>query len=98
MEGTIARPSRPSVRFTALDEPIITSAPSTGRSGPSGISTSLNTGTASPPESAGGIREVIQSAQARPITACTESFIRPDTPRWFRLVTFSQSSAKPSSP
>ena len=47
MVGTMASPSSPSVRFTAFDAPIITSMPNTGKKQPSGISTSLNTGTVS---------------------------------------------------
>ena len=46
--GTMASPSRPSVRLTALEEPIITSAPNSGNAKPRGMIRSLNTGTATP--------------------------------------------------
>ena len=82
MVGTIASPSSPSVRFTAFELPIITSAANTGKNRPSGISTSLNTGMASSLASGSRVSEVIQTPAIRPITACTSSLTRPGTPLW----------------
>ena len=46
MTGTMARPSRPSVRFTALPAPTITKAPKRMKKMPRSITTSLKKGTA----------------------------------------------------
>ena len=66
MVGTIASPSSPSVRFTAFELPIITSAANTGNAWPSGISTSLNTGMASSLASGSRVSVVIQIAGDQP--------------------------------
>jgi hypothetical protein len=79
--GTMASPSSPSVRFTALLEPIITNAPNSGKANPSGISTSLNTGTVSPDPNGSRVSQTIQADTATPSTACTISLPRPDSPR-----------------
>ena len=59
MVGTIASPSNPSVRLTALLLPTITNMPTSGKAKPNGISTSLNTGIVSPVPSGPRVSHVI---------------------------------------
>ena len=98
MVGTIASPSSPSVRFTALEAPIITNIATSGNSRPNEIIRFLNTGTASSVPSGCGISRVIHTAATRPIAACAHNFTRPGTPLVLRLVSLRKSSAKPIAP
>ena len=54
--GTMARPSRPSVRFTALPAPTMMKAPNTMKNQPSGSTSSLKNGNVS--EVANGWRPI----------------------------------------
>ena len=84
--GTIARPSRPSVRLTALEEPIITSAPNSGNASPSGMIRSLNTGTATLVAMGEVPSRISTIAAMMPMPPCPSSFSLPDRPPLERLV------------
>ena len=82
--GTIASPSNPSVRFTAFELPSITSIANTGKNQPSGISTSLNTGTVNPVDNGSRVSRVIHTAAPKPNTTWHTSLPRADTPLGLR--------------
>jgi hypothetical protein len=96
--GTMARPSSPSVRLTALDAPTITSMPNGRKNQPSGISTSLKNGTARPVDSGSSWTQMMIAVATMPITNCASSLKRPGSPLVLRLVSFRKSSPKPIAP
>src|SRR5437899_1560106 len=108
MVGPMASPSRPSVRFTALLVPTMTTK-ANGRyshQGKTGLKVrTLMKGIESRVSSSrrGCEKPLFQSMKKRAITAtkmkvCQKSFLRPARPLELRLLSFSQSSANPISP
>ena len=85
--GTIARPSSPSVRLTALPAPTITSAASGTNSQPSWISTSLRKGSARALDNWGEPISMKSSAAAAAMANSMSSRTRPEKPSDWRRVT-----------
>ena len=63
--GTMARPSRPSVRLTALPAPAMTKMPTSTKNGPSSITTFLKNGTVSTSEISGGPSHITKKVAMR---------------------------------
>ena len=86
--GTMARPSSPSVRLTALPAPAITRTPSSTNTPPSGSTTFLKNGTVSDEEKP-ALPTRITAQAAMPATAISASRRSlPETPPTVLLVTF----------
>ena len=86
--GTMASPSSPSVRFTELEAPTITKIAKGMKSTPSGISSSLRNGTASPVDS-GSFVMVTRIQAAMPEIAISQtSFNLPGRPFGLRFDSF----------
>ncbi len=86
--GTMARPSRPSVKFTALAAPAITTPPTMMKKMPNGMRKDLKNGTASAPLS-GESSSCIKAQVAMKATPnSTTRRMRPLTPPELRFVTF----------
>ena len=96
--GTIANPSSPSVKFTELLAPTITTIPTNGNAKPNGINTSLNTGSVSPVPNGPRIRNEIAIAHANPMINCAIILPRADTPLVFRRDSLRKSSTNPIAP
>ena len=87
--GTMARPSRPSVRLTALPAPTITKMPSRmNRNAPSGRMTFLKNGTVSEEEKPAGAEahHAIQAASPATTTSARKRNL-PETPALLPPVT-----------
>ena len=87
MVGTIARPSRPSVRLTAFEAPIMTSMANGKNSSPSGTRRSLKNGSASPVASGSWVSAAIQPAAISATSAWPSSLVRLRSPPLERRVT-----------
>ena len=79
--GSIASPSSPSVRFTALLEPTITRNAKGTNQMPSGMATSLKNGTISSVSCGSSAVRYSTAAAARPTTAWALNLVAAEIPR-----------------
>ncbi len=86
--GTIASPSSPSVKFTALDEPIITRTLSAMKKLPKGISRFLKNGTARVLANGSRVRCMTRIAAVVATMISAASLVRAERPLDERLVSF----------
>ena len=86
--GTMARPSRPSVRFTALPAPTTTSAPNAIKNQPRLITTSLKNGITIDDESGARPSRISAKHATSAMTISMISRVRPAKPLWLCFVTF----------
>ena len=84
----MASPSSPSVRFTALDAPTITSTAKGMKKKERSTSTVLRNGMASWLRRPAGEMSMISHAATTAMTTAASSLILPGTPLELRLVTF----------
>ena len=84
----MARPSSPSVRFTALEAPTITNMATMTKNQPSGSSRSLTNGIARPVSMLGGASQTMAIPAAMPMTTWAMNLSRLRRPRLLRLVSF----------
>ncbi len=77
----MARPSRPSVRFTALEKPTIQKYATSTNTGPSGKAKSFSSGTNSVVALATSALRYSHSAAANPSSDCNAYFQRAGRPR-----------------
>src|SRR5689334_9252741 len=94
IEGTMARPSRPSVKLTEFDAPVMTKMATGTKNQPRFTSTFLKNGTANAVPSQLGLMLaprviIITATAAMPLTAiCASDLRRPERPDEERLVSF----------
>ena len=84
--GMMARPSRPSVRFTALLVPTITTKTKGMNSQPRGISTSLKYGMSSAVDWGESARRYRITPTPMATSDCQKSFSRADSPLGLRRI------------
>jgi len=85
--GTIAKPSSPSVRFTALPAPTTTKAVTNGNRMPRGMISSLRKGMAKPDAMAGGPSCITPQQATSAIAISSVSRALPEKPLWDCFVT-----------
>ena len=98
MTGTMARPSSPSVRLTALLAPTMTKTAIGTKNQPSAISRSFMNGTARPVVPGSRANAMMTSAATAPMPICPASLPLPGRPLVLRLVSLRKSSPKPIMP
>src|ERR1700730_7318575 len=80
IEGTMASPSSPSVRFTEFEQPTMTKTEIARKNQPNGISTFLKNGTASVVDSGSRVRRMMTVPAITATKASATSLLRPDRP------------------
>ena len=86
--GTIARPSRPSVRFTALPAPAITNTPTRTKNIPRSSTTFLKNGSVSTRLISGGPRYMTKPVAMAAMSSSSPRRMRLEKPDEVRRVTF----------
>src|SRR5690606_35079334 len=96
----IARPSRPSVRLTALEKPTIQKYATTTKNAPSGIATFFSSGTKNvvDADTEGSAVKYRNRPAARPNSDCSRYFQRDLSPLGSRRTILIQSSYQPIAP
>src|SRR3546814_16471361 len=96
----IARPSKPSVRWTACEKPTIQTEATTTKNTPSGIATFFSSGTKNvvDADTDGSAVRYRNTPAARPNSDCSRYFQRDFRPLGSRRTILIQSSYQPSAP